>query len=156
MRVGLPDALDLMVIAVESGLGMDQAFASVTANLRNTHRDVTDEFSLVILEMRAGKRRIDALHNLASRTGEPEVRKLVAVLAQTDRFGTSIVDALRTHADFMRASRCLAAEEKAGKLGVKLVFPIFFLIMPSMVLVVAGPGLLQVVRLLLPALRDVR
>jgi tight adherence protein C len=156
LRIGLPDALDLMVIAVESGLGMDQAFVSVTGNLRNTHKDVTDEFSLTILEMRAGKRRIDALHNLASRTGEPEVRKLVAVLAQTDRFGTSIADALRTHADFMRSSRCLAAEEKAGKLGVKLVFPIFFLIMPSMVLVVAGPGLLQVVRLLLPALSGVR
>jgi tight adherence protein C len=125
LRIGLPDALDLMVIAVESGLGMDQAFISVTTDLRNTHRDVTDEFSLVNPEMRAGKRRSDALHNLALRTGEPEVRILVAVLAQTDRFGTGIVDALRTHADFMRASRCLAAEEKAGKLGVKLVFVFF-------------------------------
>ena len=131
---------------------MDQAFVSVTRELRKTHKDLTDEFSLVTLEMRAGKRRIDALHNLAARTGEPDVRKLVAVLAQTDRFGTSIGDALRTHADFMRVSRRIAAEEKAAKLGVKLIFPIFFLIMPAMGVVVAGPGLLQVARVLLPAM----
>jgi tight adherence protein C len=156
LRIGLPDALDLMVIAVESGLGIDQAFVTVTRELRNTHKDVTDEFALASLEMRAGQRRIDALHNLAKRTGEPEVRKLVAVLAQTDRFGTSIADALRTHADFMRVTRRLAAEERAGKLGVKLVFPIFFFILPSMALVVAGPGLMQVARLLLPALNNVK
>jgi tight adherence protein C len=114
LRIGLPDALDLMVIAVESGLGMDQAFVTVTRELRNTHTDVIDEFALASLEMRAGQRRIDALHNLAARTGEPEVRKLVAVLAPTDRFGTSIADALRTHADFMRVTRRLAAEERAG------------------------------------------
>ncbi len=156
LRIGLPDVLDLMVIAVESGLGMDQAFASVTRELRNTHKEVTDEFSLVSLEIRAGKRRIDALHNLAARTGEPEIRKLVAVLAQTDRFGTSIADALRTHADFMRVTRRLAAEERAGKLGVKLVFPIFFFILPSMALVVAGPGLLQLLRVLLPTLRNIK
>lgn len=156
LRIGLPDALDLMVIAVESGVGLDQAFVSVTRELRNAHKDVTDEFSLVSLEMRAGKPRIEALHHLAERTGEPEVRKLVAVLAQTDRFGTSIGDALRTHADFMRVTRRLAAEERAGKLGVKLVFPICFLILPSMALVVAGPGLIQVVRVLLPTLQNVK
>jgi tight adherence protein C len=156
LRIGLPDALDLMVIAVESGMGMDQAFVSVTRELRNAHKDVTEEFSLATLEMRAGKRRVEALHNLAVRTGEPEVRKLVAVLAQTDRFGTSIADALRTHADFMRVTRRLTAEEKAGKLGVKLIFPIFFFILPAMALVVAGPGVLQVVRVLLPALRSAR
>ena len=156
LRIGLPDALDLLVIAVESGLGLDQALVSVTRELRTTHKDVTDEFSLVALEMRAGKRRIDALNNLSSRTGEPEVRKLVAVLVQTDRFGTSISDALRTHADFMRVSRRLAAEERAGKLGVKLTFPIFFFILPSLALVVAGPGLLQVARVLLPTLNNVK
>ena len=156
LRIGLPDALDLMVIAVESGVGIDQTFVSVTTELRDTHRDVTDELSLVMLEMRAGTSRIEALHNLATRTCEPEVRKLVAVLAQTDRFGTSISEALRAHADFMRVTRRLAAEEKAGKLGVKLVFPIFFLILPSMALVVAGPGLLQVARVLLPALANVK
>jgi tight adherence protein C len=156
LRISLPDALDLMVIAVEPGLGMDQAFVTITKELRNTHKDVTDEFALVSLEMRAGQRRIDALHNLAVRTGEAEVRKLVAVLAQTDRFGTSIADALRTHADYMRVTRRLKAEERAGKLGVKLVFPIFFLVMPSMALVVAGPGLLEAARLLLPALHNVK
>ncbi len=156
LRIGLPDALDLMVIAVESGVGLDQAFVSVTRELRSAHKDVTDEFSLVSLEMRAGKPRIEALHHLAERTGEPEVRQLVAVLAQTDRFGTSIGDALRTHADFMRVTRRLAAEERAGKLGVKLVFPICFLILPSMALVVAGPGLIQVVRVLLPTLQNAK
>ena len=157
LRIGLPDALDLMVIAVESGLGIDQAFTSVTRDLRKAHKDVTDEFSLVSLEMRAGTRRIEALRNLAARTGETEVKKLVAVLVQTDRFGTSIAEALRTHADFMRRSRRLAAEERAGKLGVKLVFPIFFFIMPSMGLVVAGPGLLQIIRVLIyPTLHQVR
>ena len=156
LRIGLPDALDLLVIAVESGLGLDQALVSVTRELRHAHKDVTDEFSLVALEMRAGKRRIEALNNLSSRTGEPEVRKLVAVLAQTDRFGTSISDALRSHADFMRVTRRLAAEERAGKLGVKLTFPIFFFILPSLALVVAGPGLLQVARVLLPTLKGVK
>jgi tight adherence protein C len=154
--MGLPDALDLMVIAVESGLGIDQAFVTVTRELRNTHHDVTEEFALATLEIRAGQRRIDALHHLAARTGEAEFRKLVAVLAQTDRFGTSVVEALRTHADFMRVSRRLAAEERAGTLGVKLVFPIFFFILPSMALVVAGPGLLQFMRMLFPALNNVR
>jgi tight adherence protein C len=156
LRIGLPDALDLLVIAVESGLGLDQALVSVTRELRSAHKDVTDEFGLVALEMRAGKRRIDALNNLSLRTGEPEVRKLVAVLAQTDRFGTSISDALRTHADYMRVTRRLTAEEKAGKLGVKLTFPIFFFILPSLALVVAGPGLLQVARVLLPTLGSVK
>jgi tight adherence protein C len=156
LRIGLPDALDLLVIAVESGLGLDQALVCVTRELRNAHKDVTDEFSLVTLEMRAGKRRVDALHNLSARTGEPELRKLVAVLAQTDRFGTSVSDALRTHADFMRVTRRLSAEEKAGKLGVKLTFPIFFFILPSLALVVAGPGLLQVARVLLPTLNGVK
>jgi tight adherence protein C len=156
LRIGLPDALDLLVIAVESGLGLDQALVSVTRELRHAHKDVTDEFALVSLEMRAGKRRIDALHNLSARTGEPEVKKLISVLAQTDRFGTSISEALRTHADYMRVTRRLAAEEKAGKLGVKLTFPIFFFILPSLALVVAGPGLLQVARVLLPTLRNVK
>jgi tight adherence protein C len=156
LRIGLPDALDLLVIAVESGLGLDQALVSVTRELRHAHKDVTDEFMLVSLEMRAGKRRIDALNNLSLRTGEPEVKKLVAVLAQTDRFGTSVSDALRTHADFMRVTRRLSAEERAGKLGVKLTFPIFFFILPSLALVVAGPGLLQVARVLLPTLRNVK
>jgi tight adherence protein C len=108
----------------------------------------------VNLEMRAGKRRVEALHNLAERTAEPEIQKLVAILIQADRFGTSIADSLRTHADFMRIRRRQEAEERAGKVGVKLVFPIFFCILPAMLLVTAGPGLLQIVKYLFPVMRQ--
>ena len=100
--------------------------------------------------MRAGKRRVDALHNLADRTGVEDVRRLVAVLVQTDRFGTSIAQSLRGHADYLRVMARQRAEERAAKLAVKLVFPIFFFILPSMLIVAAGPGLLQVFKQLFP------
>ncbi len=154
LRLSLPDALDLMVVCVEAGLGLDQAIRSVSEELRLTHKEISDELSLVTLEMRAGKRRADALRNLADRTGEPELRKLVAILVQADRFGTSIADSLRTHSDFMRVRRRQDAEERAGKVGVKLVFPIFFFLLPSMLVVAAGPGLLQVFKQLFPLLRS--
>jgi len=154
LRLSLPDALDLMVVCVEAGLGLDQAFVSVTRELQETHREISEEFGLVNLEMRAGKRRADALHNLAERTGEDEVHKLVAILIQADRFGTSISESLRTHADFMRIRRRQMAEERAGKVGVKLVFPIFFCILPAMLIVTAGPGILQIVKYLFPMMRQ--
>ena len=154
LRMSLPDALDLMVVCVEAGLGLDQAMRSVSQELRITHKEISDELSLVNLEMRAGKRRTEALKNLADRTGEPELRKLVAILIQADRFGTSIAESLRTHSDFMRVRRRQEAEERAGKVGVKLVFPIFFFIMPSMLVVAAGPGLLQVFKYLFPMMRS--
>jgi tight adherence protein C len=150
IRFGLPDALDLMVVCVEAGLGLDQAMQYVATELAKAHPDVCQEMELANLEMRGGKRRTEALHNLARRTGEPELRKLVAVLIQTDRFGTSIADSLRTHSEFMRVRRRQEAEERAAKVGVKLVFPIFFLILPSMLVVVAGPGILQVFKYLFP------
>jgi tight adherence protein C len=154
LRLSLPDALDLMVVCVEAGLGLDQAFVSVTRELQTTHREISEEFSLVNLEMRAGKRRADALHNLAERTGEDEISKLVAILIQADRFGTSVSESLRTHADFMRIRRRQQAEERAGKVGVKLVFPIFFCILPAMLIVTAGPGILQIVKYLFPMMRQ--
>jgi tight adherence protein C len=154
IRMALPDALDLMVVSVEAGLGLDQALQYVGRELAPTHQDISEEFQLVNLEIRAGKRRSDALHNLVERTREPELRKLVATLVQTDRFGTSIADSLRTHSEFMRVRRRQDAEERAGKVGVKLVFPIFFLILPSMVVVAAGPGLLQVFKYLFPMLKN--
>jgi tight adherence protein C len=154
IRLSLPDALDLMVVCVEAGLGLDQAIRNVSEELRMTHKDISEELSLVTLEMRAGKRRADALKNLADRTGEPELRKLVAILIQADRFGTSVADSLRTHSDFMRVRRRQEAEERAGKVGVKLVFPIFFFILPSMLIVAAGPGLLQVFKYLFPLMRS--
>ena len=154
IRLSLPDALDLMVVCVEVGLGLDQAFVNVSRELRESHPEVSEEFSLVTLEIRAGKRRAEALHNLADRTGEEELQKLVAILIQADRFGTSIAESLRTHADFMRIRRRQEAEERAGKVSVKLVFPIFFLILPSMLIVTAGPGLLQVMKYLFPLMKS--
>jgi len=104
--------------------------------------------------MRAGKRRAEALKNLSDRTGESELRKLVAILIQTDRFGTSMGESLRTHSDFMRMKRKQEAEERAAKIGVKLVFPIFLFILPSMMIVAAGPALLKVFRDMFPMMQN--
>jgi tight adherence protein C len=146
IRFALPDALDLMVVCMEAGLGLDQAINSVSKELLVTHKDLSEELGLVTLEMRAGKRRVEALKNLAARTGESELSKLVATMVQADRFGTSVAESLRGHSDFMRVKRRQAAEERAAKVGVKLTFPIFFFIMPAIMLVAAGPGILQLVR----------
>jgi tight adherence protein C len=154
LKYALPDALDLMTVCVEAGLGLDQAVLKVSEELRITHKDLAEEFGLVTLEMQAGKSRSEALRNLADRTGETELRKLVAILVQTDRFGTSMAESLRTHSDFMRVKRRQEAEERANKVGVKLVFPIFFCILPAMLVVVAGPGLLQITKHLFPMMRQ--
>jgi len=150
LRLALPDGLDLMVVSVEAGLGLDQALQNVGRELAVAYPELSDELSLVNLEMRAGKRRAEALRNLAERTGESEVRKLTAILIQSDRFGTSMAEALRTHSEFMRVRRRQEAEERAAKVGVKLVFPIFFFILPSILVVAAGPGILQVFKYLFP------
>jgi tight adherence protein C len=154
LRLALPDGLDLLVVCVEAGLGLDQALRVVSRELRLAHPELCNELGLVSLEMRAGTSRATALNNLADRTGENEIRKLIAILVQTDRFGTSMADALRTHSDFMRVRRRQQAEERANKIGVKLVFPIFFFLLPSMIVVAAGPGVLQVVKNLFPIMRD--
>ncbi|MGA2266880.1 MAG: type II secretion system F family protein [Bryobacteraceae bacterium] len=155
IRLSLPDALDLMVVSVEAGLGLDQAIQHVARELQTSHPQLSEELSLVTLEMRAGKRRSEALRNFAERTGEPEVRKLVAILIQNDRFGTSMGESLRNHSDFMRTRRRQEAEERAGKVGVKLVFPIFFFILPSMLIVAAGPGILQIFKYLFPMMKQI-
>jgi tight adherence protein C len=154
IRFSLPDALDLMVVCMEAGLGLDQAIANVSRELKMTHKDISEELGLVTLEMRAGKRRMDALKNLADRTAEPDLRKLVATMIQADRFGTSVSESLRTHADFMRIRRRQEAEERAHKVGVKLVFPIFLFILPAMLVVAAGPGLLQLFKGLFPLMQS--
>ena len=154
LRLALPDALDLMVVSIEAGLGLDQAISHVARELYGSHPELSDEMSLVTLEMRHGKRRSEALRNFAERTGEAEFRKLVAILVQNDRFGTSMGESLRTHSDFLRVRRRQEAEERAGKVGVKLVFPIFFFILPSMLIVAAGPGLLQVFKYLFPMMKS--
>jgi|YNPBryBLVA2012_1023415.scaffolds.fasta_scaffold00104_3 tight adherence protein C len=154
IRRGLPNALDLLVVCVESGLGLDQAIVQTSKELEHAHREISEEFALVNLELRAGKRRIEALRNLAERTEVEELRKLTAVLIQADRFGTGIAQTLRAHSDYMRVQARQQAEEKAAKLGVKLVFPIFFCILPSLFVVTVGPILVRVVRELLPMINN--
>jgi len=155
LRLSLPDMLDLLVVSVEAGLGLDQAIQHVSRELQLSHPQLSEELQLVTLEMRAGKRRSDALRNFTERTGEPEIAKLVAILIQNDRFGTSMGESLRTHSDFLRTRRRQEAEERAGKVGVKLVFPIFFFILPSMLVVAAGPGILQIFKYLFPMMRQI-
>jgi tight adherence protein C len=146
LRKGLPDALDLIVVCAEAGLTIDRSFTNVSRQLASMHPALCDEFSLFTAEISAGLRRKEALENLASRTQETEIRKFVAVLTQADRFGTSMADALRTHADYLRTRRRQEAEEKASKVGVKLIFPIFFFIMPCMMLVTVGPAGMAIMR----------
>lgn len=153
LRLALPDLLDLLVVAVEAGLGLDQAIQHCARELEFAHQELAEEMAQVNFEMRAGKRRSDALKNLADRTGETEIRKLVAILVQTDRFGTSMAESLRNHSDDLRVRRRQEAEERAAKIGVKLVFPIFLFILPSMLIVSAGPGLLQVFKNLFPMMQ---
>ena len=152
LRMALPDALDLIIVCAEAGLTIDRAFRNVTQQLAIVHRDMTDELGLVTAEISAGLRRREALDNFAIRTQEPEIRKFVTVVSQADRFGTSMGDALRTHAEHMRVKRRQLAEEKASKVGVKLIFPIFFFIMPSMILITIGPAVLIIIKHLVPAL----
>jgi tight adherence protein C len=156
LRLSLPDALDLLVVSVEAGLGLDQAMQHVGHEIQWSHPELSEELLLMMLEMRAGKRRAEALRNLAERTGEPEIKKLMAILIQNDRFGTSMGESLRSHSDFLRTKRRQDAEERAGKVGVKLVFPIFFFILPSMMVVAAGPGLLQLFKNLFPMMKNIQ
>jgi tight adherence protein C len=151
---GLPDVLDLMVVCVESGLGLDQTVIQVAKELQAARPEICEEFTVMNLELRAGKSRLEALHNLAERTGVDDVKKLVAVLIQTDRFGTSIAQSLRGHADYLRVMARQRAEEKAAKLAVKLVFPIFFCVLPSLFVVTIGPVVTRLVRDLFPMLEN--
>jgi tight adherence protein C len=151
---GLPNALDLLVVCVESGLGLDQAILQVSKELEHAHPEISEEFSFVNLELKAGKRRVEALRNLAERTGVDDLKKLVAVLIQADRFGTGVAQSLRAHADFMRVQARQIAEEKAAKLGVKLIFPIFFCILPSLFMVTVGPVAMKIVRELIPMMMN--
>jgi len=151
---GLANALDLMVVCVESGLGLDQAILQVAKELEHAHPEITEELAMVNLELKAGKRRAEALRNLADRTAVDDLKKLVAVLIQADRFGTGVAQSLRAHSDYMRVQARQIAEEKAAKLGVKLVFPIFFCILPSLFVVTVGPVVMKIMRELLPMMNN--
>jgi tight adherence protein C len=146
IRNGLADAIDLMIICVEAGSGLDQAISRVADELALPYPALARELEILIAEMRAGKPRLEAFRNLAERTQVDDVRSLVAMLVQTDRFGTSISQALRTHAETSRTKRRQRAEEKAAKLGVKLLFPLVFCLFPAFYVVVLGPSALRIWR----------
>jgi tight adherence protein C len=148
IKIGLPDALDLTVICVEAGLALDQALSRVGEDLRHVHPELSNEFQMVNLEMRAGKPRVEALHNLATRTGVDDIRALVATLVQTDRFGTSIAQALRVHSDSLRTERRQRAEEQAAKTTIKMVLPLVLFILPSILIVTLGPAMIELYRTL--------
>lgn len=150
IRLALPDALDLTVICVEAGLALDQALTRVGQDLHHAHPDLSDEFHLVNLEMRAGKPRAEALRNLVERTGVDDIRALVGTLIQTDRFGTSIAQALRVHSDSLRTERRQRAEEQAAKTTIKMVPPLVIFVLPSIIFVTIGPAVIQLIRQLGP------
>lgn len=146
---GFPDALDLLVVCVEAGMGMDAAINRVAREIKLSNSELSEEFRLMSLELRAGKSRRDALKNLALRSNIEDVNSLATLLIQTDRFGGSIARALRVYSDTFRTKRYQRAEEKAAKIPVKLVFPLILFIMPSLFVVLAGPAALQLYKALM-------
>jgi tight adherence protein C len=150
IRLSLPDALDLLVVSVEAGLGLDQAMQRVGEELVFAHPELCEELRLINFELRAGKARSEALHNLGERTGVDDVQSLVAMLVQTDKFGTSIAKSLRVHSDTLRTKRRQRAEEAAAKTGVKMVFPLVLCIFPAIWVVTLGPAAIKIVQVLVP------
>ncbi len=148
----LPALVTLSIF--NASLGLDQAILQVAKELEHAHPEITEELAIVNLELKAGKRRAEALRNLADRTAVDDLKKLVAVLIQADRFGTGVAQSLRAHSDYMRVQARQIAEEKAAKLGVKLVFPIFFCILPSLFVVTVGPVVMKIMRELLPMMNN--
>lgn len=145
IQLGLAEALDLMVVCIEAGLGLDQTTMRVSEELRFSNPEISEEFGIVILEQRAGRARAEAWRNLANRTGLESVRALVAMLMQADQFGSSVSTCLRIHSESLRTQRRQKAEEQAAKTTVKLVFPLVLFIFPSLFLVVLGPSMIIMV-----------
>lgn len=148
---GLPDALDLAVVCVEAGLGLDQSLVRIGNELQKVYPALSDELNLYSLEVNAGKKRSEALRNLGQRTDFEDMKSFTAVLIQTDRFGTSVAQALRIFAETMRVKRRQRAEEHAAKMSVKLMIPLILFIFPSIFVVMLGPALINVIKYLLPA-----
>lgn len=148
----LPDALDLMVVCVEAGLGLDMTFKRVGEEIRAISKELSDEFLLTNLEVRSGQSRQESFKNMAIRTGVQEIGQLMSMLNQTNRFGTSLANALRVHSDAMRIKRRQTAEEIAAKAAIKLLFPLAFCIFPALFVVLLGPAVIRVMRVLLPSL----
>lgn len=145
VRWGLADALDLMVVSIEAGLGLNAAIVRVGEEMRGVHRDISIEFELTNLEIRVGRERDEALCNLAERTGVEDLRSLVAMLIQADRFGTSIARAVRVYADSLRTKRRQRAEQAAQKAAVKLLFPLAFFLFPTLFIVILGPAAINLI-----------
>jgi tight adherence protein C len=152
IRLALPDALDLLVVSVEAGLGLDQAISRVAAELSFAYPDLSDELKMINLELRAGKPRAEALRNMAERSGVDDLSSLVTMLVQTDKFGTSVAQSLRVYSDTLRTKRRQRAEEAAAKTGVKMVFPLVLCIFPSIWIVTIGPAAIKFVTVLFPML----
>jgi tight adherence protein C len=153
LQLALPDALDLMVVCVEAGMGLDQTIVRIGQEIHTAHPELSDEFRLYNLEVNAGRTRVGALRNLAGRVNVDDLRSLVAVLVQTDRFGTSIAQSLRVFSESMRVKRRQRAEERAAKMAVKMTVPMVLFIFPVMFIVVIGPGVIRIIRDFFPAIQ---
>ncbi|MEX1127368.1 MAG: type II secretion system F family protein [Vicinamibacterales bacterium] len=156
IRLSLADALDLLVVSVEAGLGLDQALTRVGTELAFAYPELADELKLINLELRAGKPRAEALRNLADRTGVDDLSSLVTMLIQTDKFGTSVAQSLRVYSETLRTKRRQRAEEAAAKTGVKMVFPLVLCIFPSIWIVTIGPAAIKFVTVLFPMVENMK
>jgi tight adherence protein C len=156
IRLALADALDLLVVSVEAGLGLDAAMSRVGSELAFAYPALSDELKLINLELRAGKPRAEALRNLADRTGVDDLSSLVTMLIQTDKFGTSVAQSLRVYSDTLRTKRRQRAEEAAAKTGVKMVFPLVFCIFPAIWVVTIGPAAIRFMTVLFPMIDNMK
>jgi tight adherence protein C len=149
---GLPDALDLMVVCVEAGLGLDQAMRKVSEEMKKTYAVIAEEFGLCNLQLQMGRARNEVLHELGGRTGVDDLKALAAILIQADKFGSSVAQALRVQSDSMRTRRRQLAEEKAAKTAVKLIFPLVLFIFPAIFVVLVGPAAITMINEMFPAM----
>jgi len=156
IRLSLADALDLLVVSVEAGLGLDQAMSRVASELAFAYPQLSEELKLINLELRAGKPRAEALRNLADRTGVDDLSSLVTMLIQTDKFGTSVAQSLRVYSETLRTKRRQRAEEAAAKTGVKMVFPLVFCIFPAIWVVTIGPAAIRFMTVLFPMIDNMK
>jgi tight adherence protein C len=150
--LSLPDALDLMVVCVEAGLGLDQAMRKVADEMKKSHRMIAMEFGLCNMQMQMGRSRTDVLHELGQRSGVEDLRALASIIIQADKFGSSIAQALRVQSESMRTRRRQIAEEKAAKTAVKLIFPLVIFIFPGIFVVLVGPAAITMINKMFPAM----
>jgi tight adherence protein C len=150
--LGLPDALDLMVVCVEAGLGLDQAMRKVADEMKKSYRNIAEEFALCNLQLQMGRGRSQVLQELGSRSGVEDLKSLASILIQADKFGSSIAQALRVQSEAMRTRRAQIAEEKAAKTAVKLIFPLVLFIFPGIFVILVGPAAITMIREMFPAM----